>query len=90
MTEHPRCPVCTTSTGKAKESYADAGIAAAAMAKLAKAVGSHRLNFYPCPGGHGWHVGHRPGTLQDDLKRIARHQQAVRATLRGSRRRKRR
>ena len=90
MTTQPLCPSCTTSAGKPKTSYATVGDAATVMAKLAKAVGSHRLNVYPCPKGHGWHVGHKPGTLNDDLKRIRRHQAAVRATLRSSRRRKRR
>lgn len=88
--DRPKCPVCKTGAGKPKDAYVDRGRAQAAMNKLARHVKSTRLNVYPCPAGHGWHVGHRKGTLTADLQRLKRHQAAVRAAAKGSRRRHRR
>lgn len=90
-TKRPKCPSCRTSQGKPKDSYSDKAAATTSMDHLAKTLGgTNRLNVYPCPKGHGWHVGHRPGTLVKDLKRLRRQQAAIRAAARGSRRRHRR
>lgn len=89
--ERAKCPACVTTSGKAKAVYVTEADAAWGMRGLAKNLGgTHRLNVYPCPKGHGWHVGHRPGTLVKDLKRLKRQQAAIRAAARGSRRRHRR